>query len=366
MTVKEKLQEKLNELESLKEQLIMIEPFLDPNNDSYVYSTENIADLSGTHGTTPSNLSEILEIVVKEINDYVEYIKKLPYAETSVIYRERPDSDLAVVSNERADFHIPLTWSEKAIEISIDSVYGYLAMSEYYGKVRKMRVYSSPSIRKGDISGRDINIEVKLYRINTRLNINSEFRSGTGALDVTFTDDVLNPDDMFIIGIANLEKMHNEIVYYQDLTYFIEYEYFDGTTDKVLYNIANRRIGNMVPDIDDTLTGGMIYWDILLMNTISVDVENSIGDESSLNVSLDGPISGGLFDGNILTLLRNNMFSSDVSQRKLSYRSGCSWLRRICTESYSMYDKNTSNVVSIVFNNLRPIDRVIEEAINAL
>ncbi len=366
MTVKEKLQAKLDELEAAKSDLIKIEPFLDPNNSMYVYSTEKMSELDGTSGTTPKNLGEVLDEVIKEINNYVEYIKKLPYAESSVIYKDRPEVDLALVNNNRADFHVPITWSAKAEDVSVDSVYGYLAMSKYYGKIKSMRFYASPTIRKGDISGRDIDIETKLYRINTRLNINSEYRSGAGPLDVTITDDEINPDDLYIIGIANKEKLYNELIYYQDLTYSIEYEFFDGNKDIILLNIANRKTGNMLPDIDSTLTGGLVYWDMLLMNQISVEVENAIGDSSSLNVSVDGPISGGLFDGNILTMIKNNMFSEDVSSKKMTYRSGCSWLRSLSRDTMTLYDMNTSNVATIIFNNLKPIDRVLEEAINDL
>lgn len=366
MTTKQELQKKLDELQELKGNLLRIEPFLDSNNNSFVYSSEDIEDLAGTQGTTPANLSEILEEVVKKINEYVDYIKTLPYAESSAIYRERPEVDLALVSKNRAGFHPPVSWTEKALEASVDSIYGYLAMSEYYGAVRKIKVYASPTIRKGDSSGRDIDIETKLFRINSRLNVNSEFRSGSGALDVTLTDDVLAPDDIYIVGLVVKEAMANDIIYYQDLTYSIEYEFMDGTTSKEMYTMGNRRIGNMLPDIDSTLSYGCVYWDMLTISRFTIDVSNSVGDTSEINTFVDGPISGGLFDGNIVTEFKTSMFATNMASRKLSYRSGCSWFRSMLNDKYDLYDKNTSEVIGVVFNNLRPIDRIIEEAINAL
>ena len=366
MTTKQKLQEKLDELEELKAELLRVEPFLNPDNDSFVYSTESLSDIAGTQGSTPSNLSEILEVVVVEINKYVDYIKKLPFAETSVIYRDRSENELAFVSTGRKDFHPPVRWTEKAVDVSVDAVLGYLAMSEYYGSIKSMRIYCSPTIRKNDISGRDISLEVKLVRTNGRLNTRSDFRSGTGPLDVTISDEVIAPDDIYMIGIMTKENVTNDIIYYADLTYSIEFTYHDGSTSKEIYSMANKKIGNNILDIDTTLTYGCVYWDMLLIGNMGLFVKNSMGNTTNPPTSIDGPISGGLFDSNIVTDVGIGMFSTDIESYKFSYRSGCSWVRLLTEGRFSLYDKNESNVAGVIFNNLRPLDLILEEAIDAL
>jgi len=195
MTLKEKLLSKLAELEEAKERLLKIEPFLNPDNNMFVYHTEDIRSLSGTQGTTPANLGEILETVVKAINEYVDYIKSIPDASSNVVFRDRPDKDMAIVSSSRLGFHPPASWTKEFSGVNTESVFSILPTSTYYGRVIEAHFYSSPHINKNDYSGREISIEVKLLRINSRLNEFNVFRSGiNNPLDVLLTDDIMQPD----------------------------------------------------------------------------------------------------------------------------------------------------------------------------
>ena len=366
MTIKEKLLERITELEALRAGLLRKEPFLDPNNNSFIYSTEDIADLEGTQGTTPLNLSEILEKVVDEINKYVEYIKNLPFAESSVIYRERPDVDLALVASNRKAFSIPMVWESKALNVSVQSIYSYLAMSKFYGSIRKMKIYSTPTFRKNDFNGREIDFEIKMFKINNRLNILSEFRSGTGPLDVTITDDDLNADDLFFMCIVVNEPLFDGIVYYQDFTYTIEIENFDGSKENTIHTVGNRRIGNTTMEGDTTLNGASIYWDMLAVDRPNITVKTTLGDTYPINTSQDGPLSATHADGNMVAEMTIESFTVDMSRLKLSYRGEIASYKTLLSDTYSLYDMNISNVASIVFNNLKPIDQVLEDAINEL
>lgn len=367
MTVEQELQNKLDELEETKSKLLRIEPFLNPNNNLYVYSTEDIRDISGTQGVTPSNMAHVLETVVKKINEYTEYIKKLPFVEASTIYRERPEAELAIVSEERAGFSVPITWEEKASSVPISSIYGYLGMGTYYGKVKNIRFFANPSLRKGSENGRDIDIEVKMFRINSRANIKEEYRSGSGQLDVTISENVISPDDMYIIGLSIKESVSTDIIYYQDFTYSIEYEFIDGSISKNVYTIANRKIGNFLIDGDTTLSlGSLLYWDMIMMSSIDFTIKDSMGYSITPNVISSGQLTYGLYDGNILSNISIGMFSTDVEIFMLSYRNKCSWLRIEYNDMYTLYDKNESPVAGIVFKNLIPIDTVLEEVVNAI
>jgi len=367
MTLKEKLLSKLAELEETKNRLLKIEPFLNPDNNMFVYHTKDIRSLSGTQGATPSNLGEILETVVKTINEYVEYIKNIPDASSNIVFRDRPDKDMAVVSTERAGFHPPASWTKEFSGVNTESVFSVLPISTYYGRVVEAHFYSSPHINKNDHSGREISIETKLIRINSRLNEFNVFRSGVNStLDVLLTDDIMQPDDIYIIGVVPHETMSNDIIYYQNLTYSMDIKYADGSREKKIFSMGNRKDGNFLYDGDTTIEFGMVFWDMIIISGFSIALGNYIGDKTDIDTSKDGYIGSAFFDSNIITSVYTHGFSSDISSEKVSYRNSCGFLRNIFKDTFDVYNKNTSPIARVVFKNIRPIDLVLEEAINEL
>lgn len=367
MTVKEKLLAKLAELEDVKEKLLKIEPFLNPDNNMFIYHTEDIRSLAGTQGSTPSNLGEIMDVVVKAINEYVEYIKGLPEASSNIVFRDRLDKDMAIVSTERAGFHPPVSWTKEFSGVNTESVYSTLPMSTYYGRIIEAHVYSSPHINKNDYSGREISLEAKLIRINSRLNELNVFRSGAdNPLDVLLTDDVMQPDDIYIIGVVPHERLSRDIIYYQNLSYTIDFKYADGSRETKLFAMGNRKDGNFLYDGDDTLEFGMVFWDMVIISGFNISVENYVGDRTDIDTSRNGNIGSAMFDSNIITKVVTHGFSTDISDEKVSYRSGCGYLRDIFSDTFDVYNKNTTPIARVVFKNVRPIDLVLEEAINEL
>jgi len=365
MTIKDKLTERINELEAMKAGLLRKEQFLDPTNDTFLYSTESISDIAGTQGSTPKNLSTILEVIVKEINTYVEYIRDLPFAESHVIYRERTDVDLALVSNNRASFNIPMSWTKRGDGYDFNSVQSQVALSKFFGSVKKMTVTSSPSFRKHGENGEDINFEIKMIKLNPRKNESSVFRSGSGPLSVVLDENSISGDDIIFIGIVPSVDLDPAAIYFKDFTYRIAIERHDGTEDVIVNSIANTRVGNSSIN-SDTTAGIMVNWDMLTFNRLDIKYLNTIGNSGQFATDFDGFLGGGLTAGNVLSSISVEQFSSDLQEMAISYREGVAWFRKLLDDTYGFYDMNSTNVESIVFNNLRPISHVLEEAIDAL
>lgn len=365
MTIKEKLESEILRLEEVKAGLLRKEQFLNPSNSSFIYSSESIGDIKSTQGTTPNNLSTILETVVKTINEYVDYIRTIPFAESNVIYRERPDVDMALVSNNRHGFFSPMDWTLIAENNDFASVYSQVALTKYYGSIKSIQITASPSFRKHGESGNEIDFEMKMIRVNPRRSDTSVFRSGSGPLSIALSEDAIFPDDVFMIGIVPNVNIDSSVVYYKDFSYKMTITRHDGSEETTVRTTGNSRIGNSSID-SDTSAGMMISWDLIAVNKLDISLSNTLGNTTVVVNDNDGPILGGLSDGNIVSSISVGQFSMDLLSHNISYRENISWYRQLADDRFSLYNMNTSEIQSIVFNNVRPIDRILEEALNAL
>ena len=365
MTIKQKLESEIARLESIKADLIKKSELQDPLNSSFIYSTEEISDISDTHGSTPNNLSTVMDVLSKSINEYVDHIRTLPFISSNVIYKERPDADIAMLSSNRLGFKQPISWTEIGENYPFEGVIDQLPLSKYYGSIRKIEITSTPKFRKHGESGEDISFEIKVHKLNLRLDRQSTFRSGEGPLNITISENDLYPDDIFIVGIVPNVNIDSTVMYYRDFTYKMVIYRHDDTTETILNTVGNSSIGNSSIG-SDTASGMMILWDFVAVNRMDTYLSNSSGNTTRLETGRDGPILGGRTDGNVLTGMSIGNNTAAMEGFIMSYRENISWYRVLCDERYSLFNMNVSNVQSIVFNNVRPIGHILEEAIDAL
>lgn len=365
MTAKEKLLNKIDELTALKQTLLTIESFRNPNNDALMYSTEAMSSLSGTNGVTPENLSTALDTITGAINTYVDYIRNLPYVKASPIYRERPNSTYAIVDSNRASFAPPMGWKQVGSDYSFTGIMANLPSSEFYGQYSKIEVSSSSVIRVGGVDGLSIDHEIKLIRINARTKAKDVFRSGAGPLNVSLTDKYFKPDDIFIIGIQAKEDIPSDALYYIDFSYSIKKTKQDGSVTTDMFTIGDSSIGNMASYFDGQ--NGMIFvWDIVVLNQFEIAISNSIGNTTKTNFTNGQAMLSGLSTGNTISSISVGSHNVDISALSLSYREGISRYRLMKESKFELYEKDNANTDSIAFNNLRPISHVLEEAISGL
>lgn len=363
MTIKEILLNKIEELNIVKSSLLKVDIFLNPDNDAFVYHTLNIGKISGTTGSTPNNLSEILDTVVASINEYAQYIQKMPYAESNVILRNRDTKQYAVFSNKGL---VPgrVSWTEMSSEASFESIQQYLPMSTYKGFVKTMKIVCRPSFRKGSPDANNINFDVIVYRINTRLNLKEVYSANGIEVSVTFDSDHLYGDDIFIIGFKPITKIILTSIYYSDLSYSIDIEGEDGSKNSIIRAINDISPGGMQPDVDTSVNDGILMWDIFTLNDFSVELIDTAGKSAYI---IPDNYSGTNGTGVTIDSISVDGFSLDLSSEKISCKPGSfKAIGSLIDDTYSLYDKNVSNIAHIVFKNIRPIDIVLSEAINAL
>jgi len=365
MTVNDMLTSKINELNSVRDTLINKDAFLNPDNEIFIYHSLPMSKINGDTGSTPNNLSEIMDKVVLSIMDYVDYISSIPNKESSVIMRDRGVSTFAIVS-EKSNIAVPITWTKIGENLPFESVQQYLPVSDYLGFVKMIEIKASHTFRKGGESGVDIDASVVLLRINSRLNICDRYESYGGIIDVFIDGESLYGDDIFIIGFVPKVKILTTSIYYSDLSFSINISGQDDSSTTLGRTIGGTQVGNIIPDVDDEIVNGMAYWSMFTLNDFRVDVKNSKGDTVSAMPPDPNSDFANLFSGNIITEIIVDGISIDVSEHNISYRSGISSREIIVSDTYKLYDKNDTGVSTIVFKNVRPVDIVLEEAISEL
>lgn len=360
------LDSKIEELKIEKSKLLKVESFLNPDNDYFVYHTYSLDKISGTTGSTPNNLSEILDVVTDAILKYSEYIKKIPNKESSIVKRDRGVQKYAILSTNGV-VSAPVTWEEVATDVSFYSLQQYLPMSEYKGGVKSIKIECMPSFRKGGESGTDIDFSVVLLRINPRKNILEEFTNGGGLMRVTIDNSNLFGDDIFIIGMRQKQKIIKTSIYYSNLSYSIDLEFMDGRTSSNVYSIGGTKVGNIIPsNIDNSISDNIVYWSMFTLNDFTVSATEFQNKEMILipkTYNLDIPST---YDGNTIQEIIVDGIRIDVSDKKISFRSNISERSIIFSDTFKLYDKKDNGLSKIVFKNVVPIDVVLEEAINAL
>jgi hypothetical protein len=366
MTIKEALLGKLEELKKIESTLLEMSMFLDPDNNIFVYHSLGISKIEGTVGSTPNNLSEILDVVADEVMKYVDYISKIPNKESSIVLRERGVLKYSILSTDGM-IPAPITWNEISTGASFESVQQFLPMSSYRGFVRKIRIHTFPSFRKGGFDGADIDFTTVLYRLNVRKNILEEYMSGNGIMDVTLDNEHLYGDDIFIIGLKQDQKIITTSVYYSNLSYDVEITGEDDSYSSNVYTIGKTRVGNIVPNVDNSIDGGILYWSMFTLNDFTVRVTDEF--ENKETTLLPNPYANDIptyYSGNTIKEIVVDGIRMDISALKISFRGGISEKGNLIDDTYRLYDTMDNGISTIVFKNVKPIDVVLEEAINAL
>jgi hypothetical protein len=246
------------------------------------------------------------------------------------------------------------------------SVQQFLPMSKYKGFVRTITVHSAPSFRKGGENNPEIDFDVVFLRINVRKNICEEYYASSGYLNITLDNDHLFGDDIFIIGFRPRQKILKTSVYYSRLEYSIKIEGEDDSIEENVYTIGGTRVGNIIPDIDDSLDNGILYWSMFTLNEFTVECARTEGSNVVLIPKNYTGVLGSTYNGIIIEELMVDGISMDISRYNVSYRSGIEERSILVDDTYRLYDISDNGVNKIIFKNVRPIDIVLEEAIHAL
>jgi len=363
MTIKEKLEAKLQELEELKSKLINLSHFNNPDNDTTFYSDASVKDLRKTQGVTPKNVGEVLMVVIKTVNEYIDYINKLDYASVASVMRDRIVKNYKIISSISDISGIDPDFDLQYTGVDFQSLVPYLPDAEYSSPVKNISITGAPVLRSGTATGDTVNIGAVFININPRLGVNNSIRFPNGVISASLSSALLGGDDLFIVGIYAKEDLSQYDALYMDFTYRVDISFDDGTTDTKLYSIANKKIGVEENNFDSTRPDAIIAWDALSVNRVDFSIINTQGDSTSIATSVDRPIGGGSFAGNIVSQILIGAFSSDMAEYQLSYRDNCAYYRGLYDTVYDLYMANEEAMTPIVIPNLKPIDEVLYDAL---
>ena len=206
-----------------------------------------------------------------------------------------------------------------------------------------------------------------MYRINPRLGIVDKYRSNNGVINYIMDGKDINLDDLFVVGFSPNQQVVNSSIYYSELTYTVTLVLDDGEEKVSTYSVGNTPVGNMTTDIDTSLENGSVYWDVISIYGYTVNAK-SLAD--TLNYILPEDINSGPLtttNRDIVVEFESGGFPVSVEEDRLSYWSGVVGKRVLLQDAtFKLYKNTDVTIDKIIFKNIRPIDIVLEEAINEL
>lgn len=365
MTIKEKLEEKISELEALKDELTKISDFYDPNNQQPVYSEQDIKSISATTGVTPYNFGEAISIVIKKINEYYDYINSIDHIEVSSVMRDRILNNY-LIGPYGVNYAIPEEYMLAYEKVPFSSTMDMLPDADYISPISKINITATPTIRYGSSSGVDIPFGIIFSHINPRLAIQNKTTFPNGVLSVSMNREVMHGDDLFFVGVYFKEAPPQDSAIYMDLTYRIDLIHLDGSTDKKLFTIGNSKIGVCENPFDISNNDIVVAWDIVSINRFDFRVGNTRGDTTQISTSADGGIGSGFVEGNIVDRIFIQQFDMDLGALALSYRDSVAWYRGVYDCDFQVHTLPEEGATTVSFLNLKPINEVIYEALREL
>jgi hypothetical protein len=362
MITEAEVEAKIAELSETKASLIRKASLIDPNNTSLFYSTKKMEVLSGTEGVTPVAIGTLMSKVGDVILDYVDEMKGMPFIRSSPIFTQKKKTIIAV--EDGVNYGTALL-QQKGENLHIQDILPILDEVQLISSVEELAFSTSTVIESEDRSTR-IDYEVILYKINPSNNEITTFRSGMGDLNVTIGKSDINIDDIYILGVVFNETIDPNIPYYADLSFLVSKTTSIAGSNDIRGTISGLGIGLQNLDVDVSLNNGMLYSSFFGFNDIIVLVESSIG--TSINFTIGGvPYSPmGKYDGNCISQIGTRGKLISISDKSISVWQNTSTSTALHTGVYDIFESEEKQQDRVIFNNLRPIDVSIEEAIDAL
>ena len=368
MTIKEKLISEIEKLEKIKQELLRKEVFLDPNNDTKIYSTERITDVDGYTGITPNGLRHIFGQLVSAINSHIKLLKSMPAVvqENEFVNSVENTKTIIEVGSQNV---APVGSTLYAQNVPTVGLSGHLKDSFIINNIEKIRFTSMARINRNDINGTPIDFEITIRKINIRKASVVLFKSASGIMDVSFSGHDIDPDDIFLIGVELGSPIDVLDTYYSDFSYRIEQVSMSGEVTESNLVIANSRIGTGTLKADPTYASNLsmrfstILWDIVTLDTNRFDVRSS--DNAPLRQVVDSsPTLLSAQDNQFLASISDLGTSMEFEEGLYSAKADCSYSRVIGSRNYNIYENQNTNQSRINVPNAKPIDVVLEEILN--
>jgi len=358
----EKVELKISELEEVKKSLIRKSKLMDPSNQSIFYSTKPISETRGTEGVTPMAITAAMGKVGDTILDYIDEMRGMPFIKTSPIQSNKVKTKVAIDTS--IDYATALL-KKIGDGLHLRDIIPFMSEARVVSSVNKI-VFTTGTRVESEDRKTSIPYEIVLYRINSFSNDITTFRSGTGDLHVEITADYINQDDIYVLGVVFKEHINPNIPYYADLSFLIEKTMVSSEKIEKRGTIGGLGIGVQNLDVDSSLDNGMLLFSIFGSTDIIVSIDSEV--ETSVAFAIgDIPFSPtGKYDGNTMSAIGTRGKMIQIKDKKISLWEGCGISDSMHDGLYDLYESGEEAKEKIIFNNLRPIDFSIQEAIDDL
>jgi hypothetical protein len=351
------LSEKIEELNETRAKILRKSKFINQNNDTFVYSTEDVQSKDGTEGVTPNDLATTLNSIISKVSLYVNDLKKYPFVESTqensniqrLIIDPHPTSaiDETIVANMPAG---------SILDMIHDAIvdHGFL---ETTIKTDLLFCESDLSSESGKI-----HCDIVLTRLNARLNLIDNFNLSMSDYEVKLSRDFINIDDIYIIRATSKSNQRSMNVNLSGTvtidtttkTGTVTHSYkFSKASDSFFINKSELVVGKSFAWTAFSINGNIAKFQ---------DTSETIGTTSAGNNVTDSlipglEISSVTIGNNTLQILNRGIVLST------SKHTGV--FRNTDSTSYDVLE-NRAFGNQVMMENIVKIDRVLEDSLNDL
>jgi hypothetical protein len=358
----QQVNDKIAELASIKSNLIRKEHLINPTNTSLFYSTKATETLGSTEGVNPIAICSVMTIIEDTILGYIEELKGLPFIRTSPVLTQKTKTMIAI---ENGVNHNTSLLKQKGEDLSIQDILPILDDITLISAVEGLKFTTNTTVESED-RNTTLNYEIILYKINSSNNDITTFRSGQGDLNVTIGKNDINVDDIYILGILFNNEINPNLPYYVDLSFVVSKTTVIAGSTEIRGTIGNLDIGLQNLDVDTSLSNSILLTSIFGFNDIGTRVESA--ESTTVDFTFGGvPYSPtGQYSGNVMVKIGTRGRLVNIADKKISLWQNSSSSSSLHSGTYDLFELENVQQDRIIFNNLRPIDIVIEEAIDGL
>jgi len=342
-----KIKNKLLELNNLKKELISKIEFTTPGNSKKVYSTVPLKEKQGTHGSTPEDISVMLNKIMETCVSYVNKIKDLPYIEST-------DKE-----NINRFFVCPTTGIKEngtiLSNVPAMAILNDISISDVNHGFKKISV--DLFLESSNIE----NTELYIVRINPRLSLRDYFNLSESNKKITFSESFINIDDIYIIGLKSKIDLENNT--YQTNGKISISLSWDKKDENSSFQFQNESSQEVYLPKNETKKGNTFMWSIFSISDIDASLQDNIGNKYNLQV--DKSINNTIMDGASISVLSINNKDISIADLNLSSENFTGIFRTIYHPRYD-FIKTKDLTNKVLMNNVINIDTIIKDALDEL
>ena len=357
----EQVSEKIDRLTQAKSGVIRKSSLTNENNNALFYSQKSVRETSQTEGVTPMAIAGAMGKIEDVILEYVDEMKGMPYIKTSPIQSHKVKTKTLV---EKGVPYQTALLRQIGADLHLQDALPFMAESKVVSAIDKIIFSTGITIKSED--GADINYEAVLYKINSFSNDITTYRAGVGNIYIEIPKNEIKQDDIYIMGIVFKEAINPNVPYYVDLSFLVEKKLFSAEKIEIRGTLGGKKIGLQNLDIDTSFAEGMLLSSLFGMKEIVVKLYSEINTSTLFTIG-ETPFSpAGKYENNRVSQIGTRGKVIQISDKNISLWGECMNTYILHVGTYDLFESEEESKEKVIFNNMRPIDFSVQEAIDDL